>query len=98
MNEEHGRERVKGELRGESEPGSGEDWQGRSEGNMKMMQNGKAVGPGRHTSGGLEMSTREYTLEFRIRILYNRTMESERMPEERRDSVLISIVKNNDDV
>ena len=42
------------------------------------------------------MSRRECT---ELTKLYNRTMESERMPEEWRDSVLIPIVKNNvDDV
>ena len=40
------------------------------------------------------MSRRECT---ELTKLYNRTMESERMPEEWRDSVLIPIVKNNGD-
>ena len=49
---------------------------------------------GRHTSGGLEMSRRESALAY-LRKLYKRTMESERMPDEWRDSVLIPIFKNN---
>ena len=40
------------------------------------------------------MSRRECT---ELTKLYNRTMESERMPEEWRDSVLIPFVKNNGD-
>ena len=48
--------------------------------------------PGRHTSVGLEMCRRENTGVPYI------TMESERMPEEWRDSVLIPIFKNKGDV
>ena len=39
----------------------------------------------------------ESALKFLTK-LYNRTMESERMPEEWRDSVLIPIIKNKGDV
>ena len=39
----------------------------------------------------------EIALEFLTK-LYNRTMESERMPEEWRDSILIPIFKNKGDV
>ena len=47
------------------------------------------------TSVGLEMSRTGCTGV--LTKLYNRTMESERMPEEWRDSVLIPIFKNNGD-
>ena len=54
--------------------------------NMKRMKNGKAVGP-----DDIPMEVwkclGEIALEFLTK-LYNRTMESERMPEEWRDSVL----------
>ena len=46
---------------------------------------------GRYTTLG------ESALKFLTK-LYNRTMESERMPEEWRDSVLIPIFKNKGDV
>ena len=61
-------------------------------GNMQRMKNGKAVGP-------VEVwkCQGESALAF-LTILYNRTMESERMPEEWRDSVLIPIYKNKGDV
>ena len=64
--------------------------------NMQRMKNGKAVGP-------YDMPVEvwkclgESALEFLTK-LYNRTMESERMPEEWRDSVLIPIFKNKGDV
>ena len=63
---------------------------------MQMMQNGKAVGP-----DDMPMEVwkclGENALEFLTK-LYNRTMESERIPEEWRDSVLITIFKNKGDV
>ena len=64
--------------------------------NMKRMKNGKAVGP-----DGIPVEVwkclGEIALEFLTK-LYNRTMESERMPEEWRDSILIPIFKNKGDV
>ena len=64
--------------------------------NMKRMKNGKAVGPDDipvevwKCLG--EIARSSFTK------LYNRTMESERMPEEWRDSILIPIFKNKGDV
>ena len=64
--------------------------------NMKRMKNGKAVGP-----DDIPMEVwkclGDIALEFLTK-LYNRTMESERMPEEWRDSILIPIFKNKGDV
>ena len=63
---------------------------------MKRMQNGKAVGP-----DDIPMEVwkclGENALEFLTK-LYNRMMESERMPEDWRDSILIQIFKNKGDV
>ena len=44
------------------------------------------------------MSRRECTGVPAETVGYNRTMESERMPEEWRDSILVPIFKNNGDV
>ena len=64
--------------------------------NMKRMKNGKAVG-----ADDIPMEVwkclGEIALEFLMK-LYNRTMESERMTEEWRDSILIPIFKNKGDV
>ena len=64
--------------------------------NMQRMKNGKAVGP---DDIPVEVWTclGESALKFLTK-LYNRTMESERMPEEWRDSALIPIFKNKGDV
>ena len=64
--------------------------------NMQRMKNEKAVGP---DDIPVEVRTclRESAPEFLTK-LYNRTIESERMLEERRDSVLIPILKNKGDV
>ena len=64
--------------------------------NMQRMKNGKAVGP---DDIPVEVWTylEESALKFLTK-LYNRTMESERMPAEWRDSVLIPIFKNKGDV
>ena len=59
--------------------------------NTKRTKNGKAVGP--WVWKCLEESAWEFLTK-----LYNRTMESERMPEEWRDSILIPIFKNKGDV
>ena len=60
--------------------------------NRKRMKNGKAVGPD-DIPVKVWKCLGEIALEF-LRKLYNRTMESERMPEEWRDSILIPIFKN----
>ena len=64
--------------------------------NMQRMKNGKAVGPG-DIPVDVWKCLGESALKFLTK-LYNRTMESERMPEEWRDSVLITIFKNKGDV
>ena len=64
--------------------------------NMKRMKNGKAVGPD-DIPVEVWKCLGEIALEFLTK-LYNRTMESERMPEEWRDSFLIPIFKDNGDV
>ena len=64
--------------------------------NMKRMKNGKAVGPD-DIPVEVWKCLGEIALEFLTK-LYNRTMESERMPEEWRDSILIPIFKNKGDV
>ena len=64
--------------------------------NMKRMKNGKAVGPD-DIPVEVWKCLGESALKFLTK-LYNRTMESERMPEESRDSVFIPIVKNKGDV
>ena len=63
--------------------------------NKQRMKNGNAVGP---DDIPIEVWTclEESALEFLTK-LYNRTMESEMMPQEWRDSVLIPIVKNKGD-
>ena len=64
--------------------------------NMQRMKNGKAVGP-----DDIPVEVWKYLGESALKFLtklYNRTMESERMPEEWRDSVLIPIFKNKGDV
>ena len=64
--------------------------------NMQRMKNGKAVGPD-DIPVEVWKCLGESALKFLTK-LYNRTMESERMPEEWRDSVLIPIFKNKSDV
>ena len=64
--------------------------------NMKRMKNGKAVGPD-DIPVEVWKCLWEIALEFLTK-LYNRTMESERMPEEWRDSILIPISKNKGEV
>ena len=64
--------------------------------NMQRMNNGKAVGPD-DIPVEVWKCLGESALKFLTK-LYNRTMESERMPEEWRDSVLIPIFKNKGDV
>ena len=64
--------------------------------NMKRMKNGKAVRPD-DIPVEVWKCLGEIALEFLTK-LYNRTMESERMPEEWRDSILIPIFKNKGDV
>ena len=64
--------------------------------NMKRMKNGKAVGPD-DIPVEVWKCLGEIALEFLTK-LYNRTMESERMPEEWRDSILIPIFKNKGDI
>ena len=64
--------------------------------NMQRMKNGKAVGPD-DIPVDVWKCLGERALKFLTK-LYNRTMESERMPEEWRDSVLIPIFKNKGDV
>ena len=63
--------------------------------NMQRMKNGKAVGP-----DDIPVEVCKCLGESALRFLtklYNRTMESERMPEEWRDCVLIPIFKNKCD-
>ena len=63
---------------------------------MKRMKNGKAVGP-----DDIPVEVWKCLGEIALEVLtklYNRTMESERMPEDWRDGVLILIFKNNGDV
>ena len=64
--------------------------------NMQRMKNGKAVGPD-DIPVEVWKCLGESVLKFLTK-LYNRTMESEIMPEEWRDSVLIPIFKNKGDV
>ena len=64
--------------------------------NMQRMKNGKAVGPD-DIPVEVWKCLGESALKFLTK-LYSRTMESERMPEEWRDSVLIPIFKNKGDV
>ena len=64
--------------------------------NMKRMKNGKAVGPD-DMPVEVWKCLGEIALELLTK-LYNRTMESVRMPEEWRDSILIQFFKNNGDV
>ena len=64
--------------------------------NMQRMKNGRAVGPD-DIPVEVWKCLGESALKFLTK-LYNRTMESERMPEEWRDSVLIPIFKNKGDV
>ena len=64
--------------------------------NMQRMKNGKAVGPD-YIPVEVSKCLGESALKFLTK-LYNRTMESERMSEEWRDSVLIPIFKNKGDV
>ena len=64
--------------------------------NMQRMKNGKAVGP-----DDIPVEVWKCLGESALKLptkLYNRTMESERMPEEWRDSLLIAIFKNKGDV
>ena len=58
---------------------------------MQRMKNGKAVGPD-DIPVEVWKCIGESALKFLTK-LYNRTMESERMPDEWRDSVLIPIFK-----
>ena len=60
------------------------------------MKNGKAVGPD-HIPVEVWKCLEEIALEFLVK-LYNRTMESGRMPEEWRDSILIPIFTSKGDV
>ena len=63
---------------------------------MKRMKNGKAVGP-----DDIPVDVWKYLGETALVFLsklYNRTMESERMPEEWKYSVLVPIFKNKGDV
>ena len=64
--------------------------------NMQRMKNGKAVGPD-DIPVEVWKCLGESALKFLTK-LYNRTMESERIPEEWRDSVPIPIFKNKGDV
>ena len=64
--------------------------------NMQRMKNGKALGPD-DIPVEVWKCLGKSALKFLTK-LYNRTMESERMPEEWRDSVLIPIFKNKGDV
>ena len=64
--------------------------------NMQRMKNEKAVGPD-DIPVEVWKCLGESALKFLTK-MYNRTMESERMPEEWRDSVLIPIFKNKGDV
>ena len=64
--------------------------------NMQRMKNGKAVGP-----DDILVEVWECLGESALKLLtklYNRTMESEKMSEDWRDSVLIPICKNKGDV
>ena len=64
--------------------------------NMKRMKNGKAVAP-----DDIPVEVWKYIGEIALEFLaklYNRTMKSEMMPEELRDSVLIPIFENNGDL
>ena len=63
---------------------------------VKRMKNGKAVGPD-DIPVEVWKCLGDIALEFLTK-LYNRTMESERMPEEWRDSILLPIFKNKGDV
>ena len=95
MNEENERERreIDGErVNLEVESASKEEVME----NMQRMKNGKAVGPD-DIPVEVWNCLGESALKFLTK-LYNRTMESERMPEEWRDSVLIPIFKNKGDV
>ena len=95
MNEENERERREndgGRVNLEVEKISNEEVRE----NMKRMKNGKAVGPD-EIPVEVWKCLGEIVLEFLTK-LYNRTMESKRMPEEWRDSVLIPIFKNKCDV
>ena len=64
--------------------------------NMQRMKNGKVVGPD-DIRVEVWKCLGESALKFLTK-LYNRTLESERMPEEWRDSVLIPIFTNKVDV
>ena len=64
--------------------------------NMKRMKNGKVVGPD-DIPVEVWKCLGEIALEFLTK-LFNRTMESERMPEEWTDSIRIPIFKNKGDV
>ena len=64
--------------------------------NMKRMTNGKAVSPD-DIPVEVWKCQGDIALEFLTK-LYNRTMESERMPDEWRDSILIPIFKNKGDI
>ena len=64
--------------------------------NIHRMKNGKAVGPD-DIPVEVWKCLGESALKFLMK-LYNITMESERMPDEWRDSVLISIFKNKGDI
>ena len=61
-------------------------------GNMQRMKNGKVVGPD-DIPVEVWKCLEENALEFLTK-LYKRTMESDRMLEEWRDSVLMPIFKN----
>ena len=63
---------------------------------MQRTKNGKAVGPD-NIPVEVWKCIGESALKFLTK-LYNRTMENERMPEEWRNIVLISIFKNKGDV
>ena len=65
--------------------------------NMKRMKNGMAVGPD-DIPVEVWKCLGEIALEILTELYYNRTMESERMPEEWRESILIQIFKNKGDV
>ena len=63
---------------------------------IQRMKNGKAVGP-----DDIPVEVCECLGEIALKLLtklYNITMESERMPDEWRDSVLIPICKNKGDI
>ena len=61
-----------------------------------MMKNGKAVAPN-DIPVEIWKCLGDIALEFLTK-LYNRTMESERMPEEWKDNLLIPMFKNKGDV